>query len=190
MDLRRWVADDHDSLRQRFHASIAAVVPHELWRARPVGGGPSIAWLALHATHHQDLALNTAVRKHPPIVAGWWERLGLAGAAATVGLPEAEDPAVTQQLDVAALVAYVDAVNAATSDWITDMSVLALDSIPESSRRLERIAGIARDDLDWLHAMWDGKPVAWLVRWECIAHGHGHLGEMVSVRDRLGLRRS
>ena len=51
-----------------------------------------------------------------------------------------------------------------------------------------RLGGIALDQAPWLHAMWDGKPAAWFVQWELIGHAQGHVGEMVSVRDRLGLR--
>jgi hypothetical protein len=35
--------------------------------------------------------------------------------------------------------------------------------------------------------MWDGKPTAWFVQWEAVGHVQGHLGEMISVRSRLGL---
>ena len=50
------------------------------------------------------------------------------------------------------------------------------------------MGGVAYDDAPWLYAMWDGKPAAWFVRWELIGHAQGHVGEMVSVRDRLGFR--
>ena len=49
------------------------------------------------------------------------------------------------------------------------------------------MVGIGRDDADWLHDMWTDKPVGWFVQWECIGHGHTHVGEMVSVRNRMGL---
>ena len=52
---------------------------------------------------------------------------------------------------------------------------------------LSELAGIGRDDADWLHDMWTDKPVGWFVQWECIGHGHTHVGEMVSVRNRMGL---
>ncbi len=35
--------------------------------------------------------------------------------------------------------------------------------------------------------MWEGKPASFFVSWEDIGHGLNHLGEMVSVRNRLGL---
>ena len=59
---------------------------------------------------------------------------------------------------------------------------------PPAGDRLAELGGVAYADAPWLHAMWDGKPVAWFVRWELIGHAQGHVGEMVSVRDRLGYR--
>ncbi len=50
------------------------------------------------------------------------------------------------------------------------------------------MAGVSYEDAPWLHAMWADKPAAWFVRWELIGHAQGHVGEMVSVRDRLGYR--
>ncbi len=187
MDLRTWVADDHASLERRFTSSIAAIVPTERWTEHADSGGSTIAWLIFHTAYHQDLALNTAIRKHPPIVLEWRARLGLDGFAPWEGLTESENATLVDCIDVIALDGYARAVHAATAAWIDTMSVLALDSVPESSERLARLAGVGRDDVPWLHAMWDGKPVSWLVQWECIGHGHTHLGEMVSVRNRLGL---
>ena len=41
--------------------------------------------------------------------------------------------------------------------------------------------------MPWLYAMWSAKPASWFVQWEAIGHRVNHLGEMVSVRNRLGL---
>ena len=41
--------------------------------------------------------------------------------------------------------------------------------------------------MPWLYRMWAGKPTTWFVQWEAIGHRVNHLGEMVSVRNRLGL---
>ena len=44
-----------------------------------------------------------------------------------------------------------------------------------------------QDAVPWLYGMWAAKPMGWIVQWEAIGHVQGHLGEMVSVRGRLGL---
>ncbi|MEO7397950.1 MAG: hypothetical protein ABIW84_05250 [Ilumatobacteraceae bacterium] len=217
MDLREWIASDHAFVIGRFHSAIAQHVPVAQWKGRRTGvnsaehgddrhgddrrddrrdghgdghgkDGPSIAWLLFHTTYHQDLALNTAIRDHAPILADHRSALGLAELGPEAGLTESEDPVVTDALSLAHLGEYVDAVNARTATWIDHLSTMALDSVPSSSYRLEHLAGIPADGpMDWLHSMWNGKPVSWLVQWECIGHGHAHVGEMVGIRNRLGL---
>lgn len=203
VDLKQWIADDHASVAKRFDNAIAQHVPEHHWKtssqtsstsssqtSSTSGGGtsPSIAWLLFHMTYHQDLALNTAVRNHDPILAAHRGELGLGHLVSADGLSEAEDSRVTDALVLAKLASYVDAVNTATAEWIDDLSVMALDSIPGAGWRLTHKVGIPADgDMSWLHAMWNAKTVAWFVQWECIGHGHAHVGEMVGIRNRLGL---
>ena len=48
-------------------------------------------------------------------------------------------------------------------------------------------AGVDAAAVPWLHRMWEGRPAGWFLQWEAIGHRVNHLGEMVSVRNRLGL---
>ena len=82
---------DHADVRERFERGVVAHVPQERWGEHADGGGSSIAWLVLHHSYHQDLAINTVVRDHEPLLASWRDRLGIAGCSAAAGLPEAED---------------------------------------------------------------------------------------------------
>ena len=59
--------------------------------------------------------------------------------------------------------------------------------MPDAAKGLGEIAGIDESAVPWLYKMWDGKPASFFVSWEDIGHGLNHLGEMVSVRNRLGL---
>jgi len=190
VNLQDWIATDHASVLTRFENAVAAHVPLERWtEGGPAAApGPSVAWLLFHMTYHQDLALNTAVRNHPPLLTEHRAALGLTDLPPAAGLSESEDRGVTEALDLAALRAYVEPVAAATASWISTMSVMALDTVPDASWRLEHKAGVPADgELSWLHAMWSGKTVAWFVQWECIGHGHAHVGEMLAIRNRLGL---
>ncbi len=187
MDLKTWIATDHASVITRFENAIEKRVTKRHWKSRSENGS-SIAWLLFHTTYHQDLALNTAIRNHPPILVDHRSQVGLDQLPPAAGLAEAEDDQVTRALRLAELRGYIDAVNAGTQAWIDKLSTMALDSVPESSWRLEHKAGIpAEGELSWLHEMWAGKPVSWFVQWECIGHGHNHVGEMIGVRNRLGL---
>lgn len=185
MDLRAWILDDLEGLGQRFDDAIAGHVPLDRWREQ-AGGGASIAALLFHTTWHADLALNVAVRDGAPLLETWRPALGLTGAAPHVGLGEAEDRALTARLDLEALRAYAAEVHAGSLTWLDDADLAVLDEVPPTSRRIEA-AGVAEAEVPWLHRMWSAKPGAFFVQWEVVGHRQAHLGEMTSVRGRLGL---
>lgn len=186
VDLRTWLLDDHADLRGKLHGSVIRLVPRDDWRVQADGGGSGIAWILLHLTRHHDLALTTAIGDHEPLFEQRRAALGLADAGPAVGMSEQEDPATTAALDLEALVRYADAVFDESHEWLDHLSVTALDSVPDTSRRLDQRAGLPADGLDWLHRMWSGRTVAWLVQWPVLGHGHAHVGEAISVRNRLG----
>ena len=202
VDLRTWITADLTALRDRFHHGIAAHVPMERWTSRidprpgPTGldrdedsGRPSssIAWLLFHLSHHQDLAVSTAVLGRAPLLAARREDLGIGGAPPEAGLPEREDPQLADALDRRALVAYFDDVVATSLEWIGRAHPDAFDTIPDAGRRLEDEAGVRASEVPWLHSMWESKPVAWFAQWEAVGHGHTHVGEMTGLRGQLGL---
>ena len=61
-----------------------------------------------------------------------------------------------------------------------------MDDRPDTTAALQAI-GTPEDRFDWLYSMWDGKPAVWFLQWSAIGHGFNHLGELVSIRNRLGL---
>ena len=187
MDLQTWIENDHATITSRFDSAIAQFVPIDRWTETPPGGGSCIAALLFHMTYHEDLALNTAIRNHAPILDQHRSALGLDSVARAGGLSETEDLSVTLALDLEQLRTYVHAVTTATTEWLKHLSMMALDSIPSASFQLEHKAGLAPDGLEWLHSMWSDKPVSWFVQWECVAHRHAHLGEMIGIRGRMGL---
>jgi hypothetical protein len=64
---------------------------------------------------------------------------------------------------------------------------MALDTIPDTPRRLEHRAGLDPELFPWLFQMWTGRPVHWLVQWPMLGHGNAHVGEAISIRNRMGL---
>ncbi len=187
MDLRAWILDDHASLAERFDHAIVRNVAPDHWRERADGGGSSIAWLLLHTALHEDLGVNTAVRGRPPRRATWQGDLGLGAFPAHAGLGEVEDAAVTGAVDIDAVTAFAAAVHADVHQWLEAVDTALLDDTPPAGERIEALGGVTEDSVPWLHAMWRGKPAGWFVRWEAIGHRQNHIGEMISVRGRLGL---
>lgn len=191
MDLRAWIQDAHHDLRPRLVDAVLERVPTSEWSVQADGGGSSITWLVLHLTRHHDLALQTAVRDRTPRFAEHADALGL-GAVATgarlagAGLTEREDRDITLAVQPDALVTYLDDVLDTTARWLHRLSGMALDTVPDTERRLTELAGIDPDEYGWLIRMWSGRSVSWFVQWPMLGHVNAHTGEAVSVRNRLG----
>ncbi len=187
MNVHTWIENDVDSVRTKLWDSVLRVVPRQRWVEQVDDGGSSIAHLVLHIARHQDLAVTTAIRDRTPLFAAHRAALGLAEAQSSVGLPEREDPATSRAVAIEPLVTYLETVFDATKAWLGDVGAMALDTIPDTSDRLATHAELSVDEVDWLHRMWAGKPVWWLVQWPVVGHGHAHVGEAISVRNRMGL---
>lgn len=187
MDVHTWIANDLESVRSKLTDSVLSVVPRRRWVEQIDDGGSSIAHLLLHVARHQDLAVSTAVRDHPPLFFAHRAALGLDGTPSSAGLAEREDAALTADLLTDPLLHYLDAVFAATQAWLDRVGTMALDTVPDTGRRLADKADLSVDDVGWLHRMWADRPVWWLVQWPVIGHGHAHVGEAISVRNRMGL---
>src|SRR5882672_1348847 len=119
--------------------------------------GASMAWLTLHASVHQDVAVNVAARGVAPVAATHWSALGLDGLAVSAGLDEHDLLESHPGVDVPAVIAYADAVNDATATWIAAIDAAALDVVPPASTRLTD-AGFTDAGVAWVHARWSGKP--------------------------------
>ena len=178
--------DDLASVRAKLTDGVLERVPEAHWAEQVDGGGSSITHLALHLTRHHDLAVTTAIRDHPPLFIAHREALGLSERPVWAALAEFEDPDVSAAVASRALVAYTDEVFSRTAEWLGDLGSMALDTVPDTGRRLRNHAGLTAERFDWLHRMWVGKPVWWLLQWPVIGHGHTHVGEATSVRNRLG----
>jgi hypothetical protein len=187
MDVITWIRDDLVALQARLDQGVIRHVPADRWRHQVDGGGSTLHHLLLHLTRHHDLAVQTAITDRPPLFLEHQHALGLQHLPVTVGLAEAEDRDATAIIDHDALLAYAEATVANTLAWVGHTGSLALDTVPPTSHRLTTLAHVDVDRFDWLHRMWADRPVAWLVQWPVIGHGNAHIGEMVSIRNRMGL---
>ena len=185
MDLRTWIITDLESLRTRLANGALAVIPPERMAERIDGGGNAPVYVVWHAARHQDVAVNGVLRETDEVLDDWMSRVGLSDDTWR-GLAEAEDLDLVPELDPEAVAAYYLAVIDETLKWTADGNLSVLDTQPDSSAALERI-GTPRDRFDWLYSMWEGKPAVFFLAWEATAHGYNHLGELVSIRNRMGL---
>jgi hypothetical protein len=187
VELITWIRQEHEGLRARLHDWFVVDVPLERWVERPGGLGASMAWLTLHASVHQDVAVNVAARGVAPVAASRWGGLGLDGVDVAAGLDEHDVLEQHPHGDVPAIIAYADAVHDATANWLAAVDPAALDIVPPASQRLTD-AGFTDPSIAWVHARWSDRPASWFVQWEAIGHGLLHHGEMAALRARLGPR--
>ncbi len=186
MELMQWIRDEHSSIGDRFEHGVVDRVPLDQWHD-PVGdGGSSLAWLTFHVAAHEDIAINGVVRAGEPLLTTWRSRLGLDAVPGYIGLGETEVPEVSALLDPLVLLAYARAVPTATAQWLDTVTPDALVAVPASIEGLAR-SGVDESAAPWLYRMWAEKPASWFVQWEAAGHRINHVGEMVSVRNRLGL---
>jgi len=184
MDLRSWILDDLDLVVARARGGVLNVVPAERWAEQTGEGGSSITFLLWHVARHHDIAVNSVIRQSSLVAenhAALTDQLG-----PSIGLAEAEPVGLAQTLDPEAVAAYYEDVYASTKAWIKDADLSALDDTADSASGLDRV-GVSRDDVPWLYNMWEAKPASFFVRWEAIGHGINHLGDLTSVRNRMGL---
>ena len=186
MDLRQWIVDEHAAALARFEQSVVAAVPLDRWTDPAGDGGSSIAFLAFHTAYHEDLAVNAVLRQRPTVLREWRGALGIGELDPAVGLAEAEPVELTATLELEPLGAYLRTVHESTVVHLATLDTATLAAPADGPAGLEA-AGVDDGAVPWLYRMWEGKPAAWFLQWEAIGHRVNHLGEMVSVRNRLGL---
>lgn len=187
VDLHQWMITDLASVRSKLFDSVIRLVPSTRWHEQADGGGATLAGILLHIARHQDLAVNVVVRNHDPLFLAHREALGLAGRSMAVGLSEAEDRDATALIDPTALLDYVTAVFDGTHAWLEPLGSMALDIEPNAAYRLTHRGQLDEAEVPWLYSMWAGKALWWLVQWPVIGHANAHVGEAISIRNRMGL---
>lgn len=186
VDLRDWIIGDLRSLRAKLDGGVLSLIPPDLRRRRADGGGIAAVYVLWHLARHHDVAVNGVLRGgRGAVVDGWTGRLGI-DEDLWRGLAENEDAELVDVLDPAAVGAYALAVFDSTAAWLDDSGLPPMNDRPDTAAALQAI-GTPEDRFGWLYSMWDGKPASWFLQWSAIGHGFNHLGELVSIRNRLGL---
>ena len=157
-------------------------------RARPGPGLNSIAWLIWHMARLEDVAVNALVAGAPQVLEheAWAAHLGLSQAALGTGMDDAEVEQMSQQVDVAALLAYRMAVGRRTRQVIGGMPEAALDRLVDSARITRLVAaGSIGPAAAWLAEAWQGQALRFFIAMPATAHSYLHLGEAWCIRTLL-----
>jgi len=185
VDLRDWIIGDLRSLRAKLDGGVLGLIPPERRTERADGGGIAPVYVLWHLARHQDVAVNGVLRGAGEVVEGWTGRLGI-DEDLWRGLAEGEDADLVDVLDSESVGAYALDVCDATAGWLDQHGLPPMDHRPDTTAALRAI-GTPEDRFDWLYSMWEGKPTAWFLQWSAVGHGFNHLGELVSIRNRMGL---
>ncbi len=185
MELREWIVSDLRSLRARLAGGVLKLVPAQRRRERADGGGIAPVYVLWHLARHHDVAVNGVLRGTEAVVDDWTDRLGV-NEKLWRGLAEGEDSDLVGILDPEAVGDYALAVIDTTAEWLDHSGLPAMHDRPETASVLAAI-GTPEDRFDWLYSMWEGKPTSWFLQWSAVGHGINHLGELISIRNRMGL---
>lgn len=185
MDLRTWISNDLAGLRKRLDGGVLSVIPPERRTERIDGGGIAPIYVLWHTARHQDVAINRVLAGTDEVVGDWTDRLGVH-TDLWRGLAEAEDVEMVDLLDPEAVDGYSLAVLDRTVEWLAGADLAGMEEPAETDGPLREL-GLPEDRFDWLYNMWRGKPKSFFLSWEAVGHGYNHLGELISIRNRMGL---
>lgn len=182
MRIGDYLSAELDETLQRLDGQVFDLVPPDRQLER-FPESNSIAWAVFHSARHAELALRVVGRplstEHE--VAGLDERAFRGGS----GLQEVQQPWFGEP-DPAAVRAFASAVFADVRAYLGTIDEAELDRVPDAHAALTE-AGVDSDAFGWLHAMWTGRPVAFLARWPLTTHLAHHVGEMITYRNQMGL---
>lgn len=191
VDIIRWIRGQHRGVRFTFETQVFGAVPPERLTERPGGVGNSILWLMWHVSRTEDLMVNSLIRGAPQLLIedGWGERMGVEVAHIGTGMADDEVEGFALKLKPEAVDEYWRAVATTTSEWLKTIGPDDLDAVPDFDARLAEIppvlaTGSSGPAIDFFK----GRPVAFLLGGPVISHGYIHVGEMASIRGRLGLQ--
>jgi hypothetical protein len=174
-------------VRFAYQSSIGDV-PIDRLTERPIPGGNSIAWLLWHLARAEDIAVNTVIRGCPQVLTnGWAASMGVGDARMGTGFDDDEVAAFGESVEVAQVLAYWDAVGRETIDWLSDVDLDVLDTVPDVDARLAAADAVVNERASWVSNFWRGRPASFFLQFTAINHAYMHVGEISAVRGALGV---
>ena len=157
-------------------------------RVRPREDLNSLAWLMFHIARAEDVFVNTLLASRPQVFDDAWpKRLGITRRDFGFGMPTAEVSDLTQQVDIAALREYRDAVGLRTREIVGGFKPQDWEGVIETPA-VERAAAdgsLGRAAEPFTKNM-PGRPRAAVLSAIALMHSAGHMGEAVTVRTAGG----
>ena len=136
MNLQQLFLQRYDALYDFWLAGVWQAVPDALMRQRPHARVNSIAWNLWHLTRVEDSALNRFVVDRTQVFddGAWGQRMNVPWRHSGGEMTFAEVDELNQRIDLAALHAYSNAVQARTREIIGQLDFDQLDAVMEVER--------------------------------------------------------
>jgi hypothetical protein len=157
-------------------------------RVRPREDLNSLAWLMFHISRTEDVFVNTLLAGRLQVFDdAWSKRLGITRRDFGFGMSSAEVTDLTQQVDVAALREYRDAVGQRTREIVGNFKPQDWQGAIEAPA-VERAAadGSLGRAAEPFSKNMPGRPRAAVLSGIALMHSAGHMGEAVTVRTAGG----
>jgi len=190
VDLRQYLTLQYMTTQVVIDQQILPGISQEQMRARPAGGGNSIAWVLWHATRCEDVAINAMVRGAPQVLAlpEFAGAAGLGDLRIGTGLSDDEVASFSASVDGDALLRYRRAVRKETLGWLNSCDLAALDEKPDIDARLAQLGPLWPEKDAWVRDTWATFTNAIFVNWLASGHTLLHAGEMQATLARLGVQ--
>lgn len=168
---------------------VETIAPDE-WTARAHPGANSLGFLAWHMPAVRDWAVHVwclgvpEVRVSTPAGA----RPGINPPHPPFGMSLAEADAIARAASRDDVLAYADAVNAATMSYLDTLTEGDLDTVPDTRAHSARVTAYHIPGyLEEVSDMYDF-PIWRTLGGPCYGHSRGHLGEMLAALEALRAR--
>jgi uncharacterized damage-inducible protein DinB len=191
MDIAKLVLERYDPLNKFYMEGFWKTIPTDLMRIRPHPNVNSIAWNLWHLTRAEDAGLNRFVVDRPQVLdeGGWMDAMNLPWRhhGSEMSFDEVEE--LSQRIDLQALYAYSQAVQARTREILQNIHQVDLD-VPigiELTRQVCRDEGLAHSDAEGFaqnYASWTrGKALLSFA----VTHPFQHVGEIEVLATLQGV---
>jgi hypothetical protein len=182
MDLSTWLVAELDDTVARWSNQVVGLVPAEARRDR-FPEANSIDWATFHVARHAALALRVVGAELSGSDAVL-ESLDAVLAAPSAGLHEVQQP-VLDLIDTSQVDRYASTVFGELRGYLGGIDAHTIADEVDVATELAAI-GLDSDQFGWLYRLW-ATPDGFLVRWPMIGHIIHHVGEMISLRNQMGL---
>lgn len=191
MDIQRRFFERYDPLYEFYLAYFWERVSPEQMRERPHAKVNSIAWNLWHMARTEDAGVNRFVVDGVQVLdeEPWMARMNVPWRHHGSEMTLAEVDELSQRIDLAALRAYMEAVEVRTREIVPTLDVAELDGVMEEARVRQIVIdeGLAHVDAEGFVANYTGWSKGKCLFTFGLTHPFQHVGEIGVIASLVGV---